>query len=200
MPLDRDLSRFSRPEWRGKFVVLYAGNIGLSQDFQPLWALLEADERVVLWFHGDGATRDDLERRAGAYSDRVAFTDFLERDQLSELYAASDACYLSQHGGVGDVSVPSKLYSIFASGKPVLAWVDDGSETAETIRDAGGGLTVTDRSVRTFVAAARALADDPASARSMGERGRRYVETAGSVSIVTDAFEQLISTLVNGQR
>ena len=39
-------------------------------------------------------------------------------------------------------SVPSKLYSILAAGRPVLAAVDEGTEVARTVEAAGAGVAV----------------------------------------------------------
>ncbi len=49
-------------------------------------------------------------------------------------------------------------------------------ESAEIVERAGAGITVEPGSPEGIVAAARALAGDPALARRLGESGRRAVE------------------------
>ena len=44
--------------------------------------------------------------------------------------------------GLARASVPSKLYSILAAGRPVLAAVDEGTEVARTVVAAGAGVAV----------------------------------------------------------
>ena len=44
--------------------------------------------------------------------------------------------------GLGDMSVPSKIYSIFAAGRPVIASVDSGTEIERIVAESEGGIAV----------------------------------------------------------
>ena len=55
---------------------------------------------------------------------------------------ASDVLLVNQRASVTNMSLPSKLTSYFASGRPVIAAVSADSETAWEIEASGAGLVV----------------------------------------------------------
>jgi colanic acid biosynthesis glycosyl transferase WcaI len=70
------------------------------------------------------------------------------------------------------VAVPSKLYGILASGKPVIAQVPEGSEVAFTVREERCGVAVPHGDAGAVAEAVRRLAGDPEEARLMCARAR----------------------------
>ena len=58
------------------------------------------------------------------------------------MLAAADVHVVPLRKGLAHASVPSKLYSILAAGRPVVASVDPGTEVARTVARAGAGLAV----------------------------------------------------------
>jgi glycosyltransferase involved in cell wall biosynthesis len=69
------------------------------------------------------------------------------------------------------ICVPGKLYGAMASGRPVLFVGPVHCEVADTVRDAACGLAFAPGDWRGLVEAITQLADDPALARELGERG-----------------------------
>jgi colanic acid biosynthesis glycosyl transferase WcaI len=181
----------------GKRVVLYAGNVGLSQSLD---LVIEAARRfadrsdVVFVINGGGSARPELER-AGAGLPNLRFVDMQPKDRLPEVLAAGDVHVVPLRRGLAKASVPSKLYSILAAGRPVLASVDEGTEVARTVEQAGAGIAVPPEDPDAFVAALGRLLDDPDGARQMGERGRRFVETWVSPAAVAARYEALFDEL-----
>src|SRR5262245_21238616 len=111
-----------------RFVVLHAGNIGLSQNLDMV---LDAADRlrdrpdVVVLFIGDGSRRAALETAAETRGlSNVRFLPYQPRTDLRWTYAASDVCLVSLKSGLAGYIVPSKLYPILAAGRPYIAAVD----------------------------------------------------------------------------
>jgi colanic acid biosynthesis glycosyl transferase WcaI len=77
----------------------------------------------------------------------------------------------------------------------VLASVDEGTEVARVVERADCGLAVPPDDLDAFLAGLRTLLADPASARAMGERGRRFVEHWASPAAVAAAYESLFADL-----
>src|SRR5262249_35865640 len=116
-----------------QFVVMYSGNLGLSQSLeQVLNAAKELHtEPVRFVFVGEGAAKVDLQARAAALSLRnVTFLPYQPKEQLSESLGAADLHLIPLRRGLAGCIVPSKLYGILAAGKPYLAAVDADSEVA----------------------------------------------------------------------
>jgi colanic acid biosynthesis glycosyl transferase WcaI len=181
----------------GKRVVMYAGNVGMSQALDLVLDAateLAVEDDVVFVVNGGGAARPDLERRAAGMSN-VRFIDMQPKARLPAVLAAADVHVVPLKRGLAWSSVPSKLYSILAAGRPIVASVDPGTEVARTVERAGAGLSVPPDDGHAFTKAIRHLLEHDGEARSMGESGRRFVESWASPSAVAAAYEGLFAEL-----
>ena len=178
-------------------VVMYAGNIGHSQPLEMLVAAARAcrDRRdVVFVINGEGSAREALEESAAGLSNLV-LVDFQPAARISEVLATADVHVIMLRKGLAHSSVPSKLYSILAAGRPVLASVDPGTEVARVLENAGCGEAVTPDDETAFITALRAMIDDPARRARMGAKGRAFVEDWFSASDAADAYGALLEQL-----
>ena len=176
-------------------VIMYAGNLGFSQ---PLGLMVDAAralrhrDDLVFVINGGGSTRPGLEADA-ADLDNLRFVDLQPFARLPEVLAAGDVHVIALRRGLGRSSVPSKLYSILAAARPVLASVDDGTEVVRVVRSIDAGIAVEPEDSAAFIAAVEALVVSDRVA--MGERGRSFVEEwvspAGVAAAYVDLFEEL---------
>jgi colanic acid biosynthesis glycosyl transferase WcaI len=181
----------------GKQVVMYAGNVGLSQSIGLLLdaARVLADRPdVVFVINGGGAARPGLEL-AAADLPNVKFVDYQPIERLPEVLAAADIHVVPLKTGLAKASVPSKLYSILASARPVLASVDPDTEVVRTLDAAGAGVAVPPDDPVAFTRALVTMLDDPATAEAQGTAGRRFVESWVSPSAVANAYAELFAAL-----
>jgi colanic acid biosynthesis glycosyl transferase WcaI len=181
----------------GKTVVMYAGNVGFSQSLDLVLAAathLAHDPDVAFVINGGGAARPALEERAASLPN-VHFVDMQPKERLAEVAAAADIHVVPLRTGLARSSVPSKLYTILASGRPVVASVDPGTEVARTVLDAGAGLAVPPDDPEAFAKALVRLIEAPDEARAMGAAGRRFVERWASPAAVALAYEELFAEL-----
>ena len=182
----------------GKTVVMYAGNVGFSQSLDLVLAAarhLADDPDVVFVINGGGAARPDLESAASGLSN-VRFIDMQPKSRLPEVAAAADIHVVPLRRGLARSSVPSKLYTILAAGRPVVASVDPGTEVARTVEAAGAGLAVVPDDPEAFTQALLRLIRDPDEAAAMGRAGRSFVEGWASPGAVAQAYEELFEELI----
>jgi colanic acid biosynthesis glycosyl transferase WcaI len=159
-----------------RFVVLHAGNIGLSQNLD---LVLDAAERlrrrpeILVLFIGDGNRRPALESAAVSRGlDNVRFLPFQPRDQLRWTYASSDVCLVSLKPGLAGYIVPSKLYPILAAGRPYVAAVEASSEVAALTARHDCGVVVTPGDADELAAQIEALAGDAGRRQALGANAR----------------------------
>ena len=183
----------------GRSVVMYAGNVGLSQslDLVILAARAFRDTRPEVMFviNGGGAARPELEQQAGDLPN-VRFVDMQPLERLPEVLAAADIHVVPLRAGLARSSVPSKMYSILAAGRPIVASVDEGTEVARTVEQAGAGLAVPPDDPEAFIRALAELLDDPARRARMGEAAREFVVDWASPAAVAASYEQLFTELL----
>lgn len=159
-----------------RFVVLHAGNIGMSQNLD---VVIDAADRlrvrpdIVVLFIGDGNRRAALEAMAGGRGlTNVRFLPFQPRDQLRWTYASSDLCLVSLKPGLAGYIVPSKLYPILAAGRPYVAAVEPSSEVAALTARHDCGVVVTPDDPDAMAAGILRLADDGTRRTAMGANAR----------------------------
>jgi glycosyltransferase involved in cell wall biosynthesis len=160
----------------GHFVLMHAGNIGLSQNLDVVLDAAERlrrDDRIRIVLLGDGSRRQALQQTAVARGlTNVAFLPYQPRAEMRQSYAAADVFLVSLQPGLSGFIVPSKVYSILAAGKPFLAAMDSDSEAVAIAREHDCGVAVPPADPESLAAAIRALADDPARVAQMGRRAR----------------------------
>ncbi len=192
-PLDPEVIRAIRGEFR--FVVLHAGNLGFYGAWQTLIAAageLSKDD-VGFVFVGDGAQRPQLEA-AAAGSANVRFLPFFPASKISSVLAAADAHIVTIKRGLEGVVVPSKMYGILATGRPIVAVAPKETDAAVLGVRRGFGVAADPDKPEELVAAIRSLAGDPKRLAAMAAAARaaafdydRVSETRKFVQIIEEA-------------
>jgi colanic acid biosynthesis glycosyl transferase WcaI len=185
----------------GKTVVMYAGNVGFSQSLDLVLSAATAladDPDVVFVINGGGSARPGLERQAKGLAN-VRFIDMQPKDRLPELLAAADVHVVPLKRGLARSSVPSKLYSILAAGRPIVASVDPGTEVANVVDRAGAGIAVPPDDPEAFTKAVSRLVSAPEEAAAMGASGRAFVERWASPAAVAEQYDRLFAELALSQ-
>jgi colanic acid biosynthesis glycosyl transferase WcaI len=187
----------------GEFICLHGGNMGHKQGLDNLLdtaALLRRDGvRVIL--AGEGNDRGRLERRAR--EDRLTNVEFVELQgpgRWEEMMQASDILLVNQRASVTDMSLPSKLTSYFAAGRPVVAAASRESETAREIHAAKGGLVVPPADPPALRSAILSLKDDRRRALELGASGRSYAESVLSAPRILSEYESFLFIVLGGNQ
>jgi glycosyltransferase involved in cell wall biosynthesis len=182
-----------------EFICLHGGNMGQKQGLDNLLetaALLRGEDvRIVL--AGDGNDRARLER--GARDLRLSNVDFIGLQgpgRWEETMQAADVLVVNQRPSVSDMSLPSKLTSYFAAGRPVVAAASAGSETAHEVEAAGSGIVVAPGDPRAFREAILSVKSDPHRADEFGRSGRMYAERVLSPARILSEYESFVHSLV----
>jgi colanic acid biosynthesis glycosyl transferase WcaI len=182
-----------------ELVVMYAGNVGFSQSLELVLAAAAALPEVTFVINGDGAARPALAQQAAGLPN-VRFVGYQPKDRLPEVLASADLHVVPLRAGLGNVSVPSKTYSILAAGRPLLAAIDLQTEVPRMITASGAGRVVPPDDPAAFVDALRDMLSDRSTLTAQGAAGRRFVEGAASPRAVALAYVELIEGLRSRQR
>lgn len=184
-----------------RYVVLYAGNIGRSQGLDHVLTVAEQMENykdILFVFIGDGSAREELIVEANQRQlPNVRFIPFQPRERLPQVLASADISLVSLRKGIGTGSLPSKLYSIFASGRPVLAAVDENCETWDLVSRAEAGLCIPPEDPFEMSKAILKLKNDPELRECLGRNGRLWAEKYHSPQAAAEQFEKLLFTAVD---
>jgi len=182
-----------------KFIVHYSGNHGRTHDLLSLIEaaeLLKYETEVHFLFIGEGSGKAEAVARAEALGlNNVTFRTFVDRSELNISLNASDVSVVAFKIGMAGISVPSRLYNLMAAGKPILGVVDEDSEVAEVIREAGVGVTVPPESPQELARQILQLKNDPQTLVSMGENSRKEAEASYSYAAIKNQYRRLFDSL-----
>jgi colanic acid biosynthesis glycosyl transferase WcaI len=195
-PLPHDNSFALEYDLTNRFVVLYAGNIGLSQGLEHILTaaeLLSDHKDIRFVFIGDGGGLGFLQSQAQRHKlQNVQFIQFQPRERLPEMLASADVSLVILRCGIGSDSLPSKTYSIMASGRPILVSVDVESEPWKLVKRAEAGLCVPPEDPPKLAEAVLTLKQDKVLCDRLGQNGRKWVEQHHSPQIATEQYEKLL--------
>lgn len=195
-PLPRDNAFTRENGLQDKFVVMYAGNLGYVYALDTLLdaaAELQHEPDMLFLIVGAGVTRAGLEARARELQlKNVRFMDFQPRAMLPLLRAAADVQLCLYRAGAARYSMPSKLYEIMASGRPVLVSAESDSDVANVIQETGCGVCVEPQNVQALVDALLQLKRDASCRAQMSQMGREAAVTRFSLEAVVTRYDALL--------
>lgn len=164
------------------FNVLFAGNIGDSQDFPAILAAAERlaeDPRIRWLIVGDGRAAESVraEILARGLEHRVVMLGRHPIERMPAFFAAAGALLVTlKRDPIFAMTIPGKVQTYLASGRPLVAMLD--GEGGRVIEESGAGLVAGSGDSEGLAAAVRRLADMSAADRAaMGSKGRAYAAT-----------------------
>ena len=200
LPRDNDFSR--QHGLSDRFVVLYAGNVGQIQGLESVLeaaALLRARPDVLFLFVGDGTACEALQGRAGRMGlDNVRFLPYQALETMPWVWASADVGLVSLMKGAGLGALPSKSFAILASGRPLLASIDEASDLVALVGRARAGMCVPPQCPPDLAAAVLRLGEEPALCAEMGQNGRAYALRHHSPEAAAARFEELLAAVLAG--
>jgi glycosyltransferase involved in cell wall biosynthesis len=191
--------------WPGDALVcLHAGNMGHKQGLENVIEAARiaaaSNMPVVFAFAGDGNQRAMLETLAARHRlPNVRFMPLQPADVFSGMLAAADILLINQRASVRDMSLPSKLTSYYAAGRPVVAAAAADSETAREITASSGGIVAPPDDPHALIETILRVANDRGLAMHLARNARAWAESTLSEPAALRSLEQLVAaTLAAG--
>jgi len=122
-----------------KIVALYSGNMGEKQGLDILLeaaSQLIANPEIQFVLCGEGAAKARLYETYKKLPN-VMWLPLQPLERLNELLNMADIHLLPQRADVADLVMPSKLTGMLASGRPVLATAQTGTQVAQVVGPCG---------------------------------------------------------------
>jgi glycosyltransferase involved in cell wall biosynthesis len=161
-----------------RFSFLYLGNIGpvAGVDFLIQAFNLAAIENTQLLIVGDGSAKDKCVKMVDSLRiPNVRFISDPDVQNVPLIQSMSNVCLLPMKRGAGISSIPSKLAAYMFSAKPVLAAVDENSDTARAILQAKGGWVSEPENIERLAAKMKQIVSvSHQELKKIGQNGREY--------------------------
>lgn len=186
--------------WPKRTIVLHTGNMGQKQGLDELspaiQTIAQEEPGIHFVFVGDGNRKGALVSVTSGLPN-VTISPSLPDAEFALALRSADVLLVHESAAVRDMSLPSKLTSYFASGKPVVAVVHDEGATAEELRTSGGGLIVKQGDAEALLAAIRIAVDDHDTRDRIVARAREHRTRAFDQTTNLARLSSLIDEAIN---
>ncbi len=188
----------------GKFVVLYSGNIALTQGLESVVkaaSVLRHIPDIVFVIVGEAKGLQRLQQEClycGA--DNVLLLPFQPRKDLPQMLAAADVGLVVQKKNVVSFNMPSKIQVLLASGGALVASVPDNGTAARAIRQSGGGVIVPPEDPQALAMAILDLYQNPEKVKTLGYKSRQYAVEQYAFEQALNQYESLCYSLTAERR
>ncbi|MEM8602474.1 MAG: glycosyltransferase family 4 protein [Cyanobacteria bacterium P01_H01_bin.121] len=184
-----------------KFVVLYSGNIALTQGLETVIDTaveLKTQPDIQFVIVGEAKALQKLQTYCEQHQvENVLLLPFQPRAALPDMLAAADVGLVVQRRNVISFNLPSKIQVLLACGRPIIASVPQDGAAAQTIANSGGGLVVNPEDPKALATAILQLHGDRQKAETLGQAGRDFALQRFSFERSLQAYEQLFKDLKN---
>jgi colanic acid biosynthesis glycosyl transferase WcaI len=186
-----------------KFIVMYAGNIGQTSALEDVLGaaeILQGQKDIQFVFVGEGIKKEALEAEVKSKKlSNILFLPYQPRELFPEMLAAADLGLVTLNAGAALSSLPSKIFNVMASARPILAVTPPGSEIMQIVEEAGCGWNVPPESSEKLAEAILQLKEREAALIQMGKNGRACLEKNYSRNTCVDAYEKMLTALCDSK-
>lgn len=178
-----------------KFVISYAGNIGVAQNIK-IWVdameLMKDHKDIVFVLIGDGTEKEYiLEYIKEKKLDNIIHINFIPRDKYTDALNMSDIGVVTLKQSIKTPVVPSKMLNIMSCGIPVVATLNENNDTEDIINTAKAGVVVWPCTAEKIKEEVLKIYNNSELKDFYGRNGREYVEKNLSSSAAAKQFEKL---------
>ncbi len=185
------------------FIVMFAGNVGMAQDFPTILAAakkLSAWPSIQFVIIGDGSRWQWLQKEVD--SKKLTNVHLLGRyplESMPRFFALADLLLVTlQARPVFKLTTPSKVQSYLACGKPIVAALD--GDGAKVIEDAKAGVVVPpENSTALAEAISYLMGLDEKNRQAMGDSGKKYFDAHFHSDTLVSQLEKIFITVCNGK-
>lgn len=183
------------------FKVMFAGNVGECQDFPSILSAAEQtrDRTDIHWIIvGDGRmlpwVKEEVVRRN--LGNTVHLMGRHPVESMPTFYSQADVMLVTlKSEGVFALTIPGKVQSYLACGKPVIAMLD--GEGAKVIEEAGAGFSCPASDALKLASIVKRVASmDQSDLQKLGDQGKKYYESEFERSIAISRAEAMFVEVV----
>jgi glycosyltransferase involved in cell wall biosynthesis len=181
--------------------VMYAGNIGIAQDWEPLIALADElkNDTVEFFVIGEGAEKERLiQEKTDKKLDKLHILPYQPRELMPSLLAYSDIQFIFMSPDTEGHGFPSKVYTIMACAKPLIVISGKNTPIINFLKDKDCAYLLTERDLKANVTKMADVLRNTSLSEfdRLGKNGYLSIENNYSKEKVTGEYVGLVDGLV----
>lgn len=180
--------------------LMYAGNIGHAQDWEPLLqsAVLLKDQPIEFYIIGEGVMKVYLQEKVKEYGlSNVKILPYQQRELMPQLLAFSDLQFIFMSKEMEGHGFPSKVYTIMACGKPLLVASGENTPIVNFLSPLGCAeiITTSDLKLKVSEICNFLLSVSRVKLKEYGDKGLHLAKESYSKEVVVDKYIRLADAL-----
>lgn len=183
------------PAWKGKFIVMYTGAHGMSNDLDVVLdtcKILHDNPEIRVVLVGDGKEKQHLIETANAMQlSNLEFRDSLPKTKIPGVISAADACLaILKPVDMYKTTYPNKVFDYMAAGKPVILAID--GVIRQVVEQADCGIFCQPGDPQELAEAILKLYEDQAAAENKGKNGRAFLVQHFNRAVIAKEFTDMM--------
>ena len=185
------------------FVALYSGNFGMYHDFDTLLAsaqrLQELGSNVTFALVGNGHKKGYIEGEIAKRGlKNVRMFGFVAEEDLADMLGSANVHLVTLEAGMEGLCVPSKFYTCLASGRPVIALMNQGTEVDLAINEANCGTRIAVGDAHGLTECLLEMERQPQLSADMGHKAKQAFDAKYEISKVVELWFETLSRASKG--
>jgi colanic acid biosynthesis glycosyl transferase WcaI len=197
-PVTNDLLPSYFVKDKSKVKLLYAGNIGFFQDWEPiLYAAKKLlNTNIEFWIIGEGVRKEYLMTKVEEEKlCNIKILPYQNRNLMPSINSFADIHFISISKEMEQEGFPSKVYTIMACAKPMIILTSKKTPIYNFLYDKNCSILVTDNRNDGFVDSILKLASDNTKQVELGQNGYNEIQKFYTKEKVIDQYIDLFEKL-----
>ena len=182
----------------GKIKLLYAGNIGFFQDWEPVFFAAKQllNENIEFWIIGEGVQKEYLNKEVQNQKlTNIRIFPYQSRDLIPIISNYADIHFIAINQEMEQEGFPSKVYTIMACAKPLIVVTGEKTPLHNFLINKNCSELITCNRNIGFTKAIKKLASDKNLRESLGQNGYEEIIKNYSKKVVVAKYVTLLESL-----
>jgi len=181
-----------------KVRLLYAGNIGFYQDWQPvLFAAKKLiDTNIEFWIIGEGVKKEYLKKEVKKHNlSNIKVLPYQDRESMPMINSFADIHFISISKEMEQEGFPSKVYTIMACSKPMIVITGENTPLYNFLKPLNCSILISDNRNEEFVRAIIELAKNETQKEELAQNGYNIIQQFYTKEKVVAQYLNLLENL-----
>ncbi len=183
---------------KSKLRLLYAGNIGFFQDWEPIFYAAKKllNTNIEFWIIGEGVRKEYLLNRVEEEKlNNVKILPYQNRNLMPAINSFADIHFISISKEMEKEGFPSKVYTIMACAKPIIILTGKKTPLFNFLSGKSCSVLISDNRNDSFVESIISLASDKNKQFELGQNGYNEIQNFYTKEKVIEKYVDLFEKI-----
>jgi len=181
-----------------KVRLLYAGNIGFYQDWEPILFAAKKlrDTNIEFWIIGEGVKKEYLNKEVEKYNlTNIKVLPYQNRELMPLINSFADIHFISISKEMEQEGFPSKVYTIMACSKPMIVITGENTPLYNFLKPLNCSIMISNNRNEEFVHAINELANNETKKEELAQNGFNIIQQSYTKEKVLAQYLNLFENL-----